>query len=59
VIPREGYRDDRSWWSPHQRLVVLTFPSVEDAEAWDAAGRPMDGLIPEVEIDRGLLDQHM
>jgi hypothetical protein len=26
------------WWvSKRQRIIVLTFPTIEDAEAWDAS----------------------
>lgn len=29
------------YYSNRQRLVLLTFRSVEEAEAWDAAGQPI------------------
>lgn len=32
----------RIWFPATQRLVVLQFPTREDAEAWDAAGQPID-----------------
>jgi hypothetical protein len=32
----------RGWvTSARQRVVILTFPTVEEAEAWDDAGRPV------------------
>jgi hypothetical protein len=34
--------------SPRQRIVVLTFPTAEQAEAWDAAGQPLEGLIVDI-----------
>lgn len=37
-----GFRQDRTWWSANQRIVVLTFGSAEEAEAWDEAGQPLD-----------------
>ena len=40
MIRREHYYSER------QRTIVLTFKTVEEAEAWDAAGQPLDDLSP-------------
>jgi hypothetical protein len=41
----------RGWvMSTRQRVVILTFPTVEEAEAWDDAGRPLSAPIG-AEID--------
>lgn len=34
----------RQWYSTRQRIVCLTFADPQDAEAWDAAGQPLEGL---------------
>ena len=40
-----GNRDKaRNYFSERQRFIVLDFDSVEDAEAWDAAGQPLSFL---------------
>jgi len=39
-----GMRQDRNWFPTNQRIVVLTFDSPEEAEAWDAAGQPVTVL---------------
>lgn len=40
----------RNLYSPRQRLIVLTFPTVEEAEAWDESGQEiaikMSGVRP-------------
>lgn len=33
-----------SFTSARQRLVVLTFATIEAADAWDRAGQPVDDL---------------
>ena len=43
-----GMRQDRNWFPAHQRIVVLTFDSPEEAEAWDRAGQPF----PLVKVER-------
>jgi hypothetical protein len=35
--------------SARQRVIVLTFPTPEDADAWDAAGQPF-ALWPNVDM---------
>lgn len=43
---RGGDRDrERSYHPTNQRVVTLTFASAEEAEEWDAAGQPLEGLI--------------
>lgn len=32
------------FYSERQRVVVITFDTPEDAQAWDDAGQPLDGL---------------
>ena len=32
---------DYSWYPAYQRQVILTFDTVEEAEAWDTAGQPL------------------
>jgi hypothetical protein len=35
-------------YSARQRVLVLQFTTVEEAEAWDRAGQPVTLLVPEV-----------
>lgn len=45
---RAGKRGDIQ--STRQRVIVLTFPNAEDAEAWDEAGGPLPaGITVDVE----------
>ena len=39
--------------SSRQRVVILTFPSAAEAEAWDAAGGTLDALSTPDELDGG------
>jgi hypothetical protein len=42
AIETAGYRQDRMWWAARQRIVILTFDTTEEAEAWDNAGQPIE-----------------
>jgi hypothetical protein len=35
---------DHSLYSTRQRVVVITFATVEEAERWDAAGQPLNDI---------------
>lgn len=37
---------DRPWHPSRMRQVVLVFGSVEEAEAWDEAGQPVEIGVP-------------
>lgn len=38
--------------SERQRVIVLTFPSPEDAQAWDDAGQPLGDIVLSEARDR-------
>lgn len=43
MLRRHSYCErGRIWYSASQRIVVLEFPTPEDARAWDEAGQPID-----------------
>jgi hypothetical protein len=44
MIGKVADQRERFWHSERQRIVVLTFDSSEEAQAWDAAGRPLHFL---------------
>jgi len=38
------------WQSSRQRIIVLTFPTADDAAQWDAIGQPLDVLGAETAV---------
>jgi hypothetical protein len=38
-------------WSARQRVVVLTFNTRHEAEAWDRAGQWLDDIVQSSEVD--------
>ena len=45
----------RRRWSARQRVVVLTFNDVKEAEAWDAAGQPIGDDLVEFFFERDVI----
>ena len=37
-----SFERGRIYYPERQRVVVLEFPTVDDARAWDAAGQPIE-----------------